>query len=107
MSFQTAEDGGKCPHFEDGRACRGCEYADNPKLFDPCCLYGHLELSEDMPRREAEMQERCSRLVHLSGMIYQQKEIIRTAKAKIKILQSEFNRLASFSDFKTKQDNGG
>lgn len=38
---QTTGIGGKCPHFDDGRPCRGCEYASNPNEFDPCCLYGH------------------------------------------------------------------
>lgn len=37
---------GKCPHFDDGRPCRGCEYASDPKLYDPCCLFGHPELLE-------------------------------------------------------------
>lgn len=40
---QTTRTGERCPHFDDGRPCRGCEYASSPEEFDPCCLYGHLD----------------------------------------------------------------
>lgn len=42
--MKKTTEGGSCPHFTDGRPCRGCEFSVAFELFDGGCFY---EVRED------------------------------------------------------------